>query len=649
MAALVGDADGVIESANLVPPPKSQLRRLILDHMADREGVWIASMPGEGPAARKEEETPPEGIGFFATAPILSSAGEIVGLVAVGDRRPRAFDPELAGRLQELADIVGDERERREALAELAEAEAEAQALNKRMKALIQSSPVAMVMTDRDMRVMQVSARWLAETELAEAAVLGRRIFDLFPGLERDYRQHYLAALAGQTLKTDRAPLKMRDGSIRWLRAETKPWRQPTGEIGGLLILSYDVTDLARALDAAEAANRAKSAFLANMSHEIRTPLNGVVGVAGVLARTPLTKPQRAMVAQITASAGALGDLLGDVLDLARAESGPLELNDEPFDVWEALDEVLAARATPAADKGLELTFVRPHDVPGSVYGDSAGVRRIAHNLLSNAIKFTETGEIEVKVQGALIEDRLELELSVRDTGVGFDEDEIGRLIRSFELGDGSLNRGKSGSGIGLALANAYVRAMGGTLEAHSANGNGATFVVRLPFSRRLDVSAPSGVVHEERTFAAAPVDHALRVLVADDHPVNRKVVRMILEIIGADLTTVDNGLEAVQQFSSNAFDVVLMDIQMPVMDGLTAIREMRRFEAASESPRTPILALTANAMPEDHMASRAAGADGHLTKPVTPELLLRAVQSAVDPRDSAQFAELAASRIAAA
>jgi PAS domain S-box-containing protein len=599
----------------------SLTRRIIRD-----DGLWLDDAQQDPLLSDHQFAVDPFRLRFIAGAPIRLASGLPIGAVLVGDRGPRKYDPELAGRFRDLASLVADECERRHAIRELAHTEAQAQELNRRMTAMIQGSPVALVMTDRDIRVLQVSARWLAETGLSEDSVVGKCIYDIFPSVREEYHDAYQLALSGQTLWTDRARLKAPDGSDRWLRAETKPWRTPDGEVGGLLIMSYDVTDMVHAISAAEAANRAKSEFLTNMSHEIRTPLNGVMGVAGVLAKTPLSSPQQEMVAQIETSASDLERLLSDVLDLARAESGPIELRDEPFDLWEALDAVTNVYAARAAEKRLTFEVQRPHNVSDTVRGDAGCFRQIISSLLSNAIKFTEAGSIGVAVTATASDNSVHLNLSVRDTGVGFGEQEASRLFERFEMGDGSLTRRHGGSGLGLALSQAYVQAMGGRLTASSVVGAGSVFTLELAFPISAGVSsATSSDVNSP--VAEGGDDEPLRVLLAEDHPVNRKVVSLILEMIGADLTAVENGAEAVERFRAEPFDLVLMDMQMPVMDGLTAIRLIREMERASGDARVPILTLTANAMPEHARSSREAGADAHLTKPVTPDGLIGAIQ----------------------
>jgi len=398
-----------------------------------------------------------------------------------------------------------------------------------------------------------------------------------------------------------------------------------------ILSVAEDITDvrndkeaLRRAAAEAEAANRAKSEFLANMSHEIRTPLNGVMGVAGALARTPLAPDQQEMVSIIETSAKTLETLLSDILDLARIEAGRMELRPEPFDLGGSVNACVAVFEAAAHAKGLDMKVAVDGDALGSYVGDAGRIRQILSNLLGNAVKFTTHGAVSLKISARRDEVSSILRFEVRDSGIGFDAETKARLFSRFQQADGSITRRFGGSGLGLAISRSLAEAMGGCLEADACPGKGATFTFTLELPR-CEGAAEVWSESQEREVAANPLV-GLRVLLAEDHPTNRRVVELILGAAGVDLTCVENGAEAVEAFQANPFDLVLMDMQMPVMDGLTAIREIRRGEQASGSGRTPIYVLTANAMPEHVGASVAAGADDHISKPIRAEALLEAV-----------------------
>jgi PAS domain S-box-containing protein len=385
---------------------------------------------------------------------------------------------------------------------------------------------------------------------------------------------------------------------------------------------------LKQAAAAAEAANRAKSEFLANMSHEIRTPLNGVMGVAGALAKTPLSGPQQEMVSLVETSAKTLETLLSDILDLARVESGKMELKPEPFDLATSVGACSALFAAAARSKGLDLAVAIAPDALGAYVGDAGRLRQILCNLLSNAVKFTQEGGVRLTVSAHHGETSSAVRFEVRDTGIGFDPATKARLFSHFEQADGSITRRFGGSGLGLSISRTMAEAMGGRLEADAAPGEGAVFALTLQLPRSEGAPDRSGEAAPEQP-AAAPLA-GMKVLLAEDHPTNRRVVQLILDAAGIDLTCVENGIEAVAAFRARPFDLILMDMQMPLLDGLAAVQEIRRLERESSLRPTPIQMLTANAMPEHVAASLQAGADGHLSKPILPAALLERLVAAV-------------------
>ncbi|MFT4914010.1 MAG: signal transduction histidine kinase/FixJ family two-component response regulator [Brevundimonas sp.] len=380
----------------------------------------------------------------------------------------------------------------------------------------------------------------------------------------------------------------------------------------------------------ADEANRSKSEFLANMSHEIRTPLNGVIGINAALARTELTPEQAKMVDLIATSGETLETLLTDVLDLARIESGHLELKAEPFDLEDCLESVVALFEAGARLKALDFSLDVAPSVAGAFVGDVVRIRQVVSNLLSNAVKFTGQGSIVLK---ATRDDEGRVVIAVTDTGIGFDADFKARLFQRFEQADGSITRRFGGTGLGLAISRALAEAMDGTLEADAEPGVGSTFTLTLNLARAPDAAVvkASSPVRARPQEAGAP-----RVLLAEDHPINRKVVELLFDGTGVLLTSVENGAEAVALYETEAFDMVLMDMQMPVMDGLTAIRLMRGRELAEGIPATPIYTLSANAMPEHAEASLQAGANGHLTKPIAAASLFAALEAALSSADGA-------------
>ena len=379
----------------------------------------------------------------------------------------------------------------------------------------------------------------------------------------------------------------------------------------------------------AEAASVAKSEFLANMSHEIRTPLNGVLAMAHVLEKADLPPREKEAAALICASGEMLERLLSDILDIAKVEAGRLEIETAPFHAGDLARNAGRLCRAKAEEKGVRLTVAVDPAADRVWLGDAVRVRQVILNLLSNAVKFTDVGDVHLRLE---LDDAGRLLFTVSDTGVGFDAAFRERLFDRFQQADGSITRRFGGSGLGLAICRQLADMMGGHLDCDSTPGEGAEFRFTLalpPADETTPEAAPAA-----QGPAAPGLAPTLRLLIADDHPTNRKVVEIILAGAGLEITAVDNGLEAVRAHSLGGYDLVLMDMQMPVMDGLTATAEIRAAEARAGAPRVPIVMLTANALPEHIRAGRLAGADGHLTKPIAPATLFAAINDALGATD---------------
>jgi len=405
-------------------------------------------------------------------------------------------------------------------------------------------------------------------------------------------------------------------------------------EEAALVSLSEREAELARALQRAEDASHAKSAFLANMSHELRTPLNGVLGMASVLARTALSEKQEEMLEVIASSAQNLRALLSDVLDLAKIEAAQVELQTEPVTPAAIARSVHALFEGACVEKGLSFTLQINADAEKAVLTDAMRLTQILTNLCSNAVKFTETGGLTLAVQSASKGARRRVQFRVSDTGIGISEGGKTRLFERFAQADGSITRRFGGTGLGLSICKNLVDLMGGDIEVASREGSGSTFIVSFdleaaetpvaPFAPQASPVAPKDAVQDRGR---------LRVLLVEDHPVNRQVVQLILSEV-AEVAIAVNGEEGVSAATARPFDAILMDMQMPLMDGVTATRAIRAFEAEHGLRRTPIIMLTANAMSEHLDQSTTAGADLHLVKPITAEALLTALEAVMQGSD---------------
>jgi signal transduction histidine kinase/ActR/RegA family two-component response regulator len=397
--------------------------------------------------------------------------------------------------------------------------------------------------------------------------------------------------------------------------------------------LAESENELARRRVDAEAANQAKSSFLATMSHEIRTPLNGVLGMAEAMAADELTPAQRKRLNVIRASGAQLLTLLNDILDISKIEAGKLSFEAVEFGVTQLCDSVVAAFAGIAASKGVDFEVTVAAGAAGRYLGDPTRVRQILSNLVSNALKFTEQGRVQVHVEPA----EAGLRLVVSDTGVGITPNQLARLFAKFEQADSSTTRRFGGTGLGLAICRELAERMGGAIRAESRVGKGAAFTVDLPLVRVGDEQSPAGVAEPAATAAT---DVSLRLLVAEDNDINGLVIKTLLEQAGMSPRLVHDGGAAIAAWEAEPFDLILMDVQMPVMDGPEATRAIRRREAETGRARTPIIALTANTMTHQVDEYRAAGMDGHVAKPLELARLFAAIHVALEPSDQASVAE---------
>jgi len=367
------------------------------------------------------------------------------------------------------------------------------------------------------------------------------------------------------------------------------------------------------------------------MSHEIRTPLNGVLGMAQAMAADELSPVQADRLDVIRQSGEALLAILNDVLDLSKIEAGRFELETIEFDLGDLMKGAHSAFTALANKKGLSFDLAIEADARGVYLGDPTRVRQILYNLISNALKFTDHGEVRVLATAA---EGAGLALCVSDTGVGIAPERLEVLFDKFTQADASTTRRYGGTGLGLAICRELADLMGGVIGAESTYGEGSSFRVLLPLAKVGEASAPS--------FAPPPPPSAeteihllkIRVLAAEDNTVNQLVLKTLLHQIGVEPVVVENGEEAIKAWQEGDWDVILMDMQMPVMDGLTATRRIREVEAIAGRAPTPIIALTANAMSHQIQQCVAAGMNGHIAKPIEAVRLFEALEAALAPAE---------------
>ena len=487
------------------------------------------------------------------------------------------------------------------------------------------------------------------------------------PFVEPDFTQQYVkddyqVFSTGKTLHIPEEPVTSHDGHILVCQTVKSAIFDDKGQVAMTVGVSRDISDRKRmeaqmlaAKDAAEAATRAKSEFLATMSHEIRTPLNGVLGMIELLMATELNEEQRNYATAVQACGRALLGLIGNVLDLSKIEAGGLRLQRVPFEPRTLIEECRLVVAEEAAAKGLSLAIVHGPGIPAAVLGDRERLRQVLLNLLSNAVKFTESGRVTATLaarpaaaaepsdadpdssargagDSAVTVRRIQLEITVEDTGIGMSRESLGALFRPFFQADGSPTRRYGGTGLGLAISKRIIDQMGGSIEVRSALGEGTRFSLVLPCFEAPPASAPAPLRRGEAASraqapAASAAPHPLSILVAEDNSFNQMVIIKQLSLLGHTADVASNGVEALAATRNRNYDLVLMDCQMPEMDGFEVTRLILAAARATGAAPPVIVAITANAMEGDAALCLAAGMNEYLSKPISLDDLRRVLR----------------------
>ena len=433
------------------------------------------------------------------------------------------------------------------------------------------------------------------------------------------------SSVAG-AVSSGRYRVRHSDGHWIWIESRVRNLLDDPA-VRALVVNYQDVTrhveaerELQSARETAERASRVKSEFLATMSHEMRTPMNGITGMTSLLLDTGLNSEQAEYADAIRDSAQALLSLINDILDVSRIESGQMTLEHEPFELERTVRDVLELLQGVSRAKGLTLTSSVSGQLPARFQGDSGRLRQVLINLVGNAIKFTGRGGVSVEAGGAQAKDgRWRVALAVKDTGIGIAADKVALVFDQFVQADASTTRVYGGTGLGLAISRSLARLMGGDIQVESQVGVGSTFRFELPLESASPATAPASSPVESGSGRVVDC-RGKRILLAEDSPVNQRVASRMLEKLGATVDVAVNGLEALEMALAADYDLVLMDCQMPVMDGLEATRRLRT--SGGGRSQVPVAALTANAMTGDRERCLDAGMDDFLAKPINGDKL---------------------------
>jgi PAS domain S-box-containing protein len=523
------------------------------------------------------------------------------------------------------------------------------------IKYFMEFSPVTIAMFDRNMRYLMASKSWRIEHKIGREDITGQSIYDVFPtSIPDHWREMHKRCLAGAVERCEKEAMILEDGSKIWTQWEVRPWRDDRGAIGGIVIWSMIISErvaaetalmekqneLLVAKEAAEVASQTKSAFLANMSHEIRTPLGAVLGFSELLADPDLPATERLKYIDAAKRNGdLLSSIISDILDISKVEAGKMTTEKRRVSISEVIPDLTSTLSLKAQEKGLRLQLICDRNVPSTITTDPMRLRQILINLVGNAIKFTSKGTVDVTVTLLPhVNGHSRLAFVVTDTGPGISEDTAQKLFEPFAQGDPSIKRQFGGTGLGLVLSRSLANLLGGdVLLTKSEKEVGSTFTLTIdpgvvetiqPEATR---AVPKAIEAYQLTDGSKPGAtrewatcelSGLKILVVEDTIDIQLLIRLYLIGAGANVETASNGAEAIQMIAENSYDLVLMDLQMPVMDGYEATTTLRE-----SGFRKPIVALTAHALADQRDRCLASGFNAHVIKPINRQTLISVIR----------------------
>jgi PAS domain S-box-containing protein len=497
----------------------------------------------------------------------------------------------------------------------------------KQLEAFISAAPAALAMLDRQYNYIAASKIWMASYNIDVAAIIGKNHLDVFHEISDEWKEYMRRCVLGESFKKEEDPFIRRDGRQEWLRWEIKPWYEDPGKVGGILLFTDLITerkkvkeDLIKAKEEAEIALQAKSRFLSVMSHEIRTPMNAVIGFSNLLLENP-RPDQEEYLKLLKFSADNLMVIINDILSLSKIDEGMVDLDVVEFNLKELLENIRAINKQVITEKNIGLKLYYDDRLPLTIKGDTVRFGQIMTNLVNNAIKFTHSGEVSMLAK-LVNEDRESVNIcfEVKDTGIGIPEEKQNYVFEIFTQASSETTRKFGGIGLGLAICKRLVEIMGGNIKIRSKPGEGSTFYFTLKFEKGKVVKDEAVInrINGDSEYKTSDTLKGLKVLLTEDNAINVLVVKRYLQQWGVECDVAENGQIAVQAMWAKEYDLILMDLQMPVMDGYEASRQIRAM-GSSKYASIPIIAITASIIDDIKQSILASGMNSWISKPFNP------------------------------